>query len=238
MEYSVQYEEVGPYFEIKYTLSLDKLRAVQSVLDHYFVRPNQFAKGSNLTLYYDTPDRSCYADGLDGSPFRQKVRFRRYLDQDTLGTAIFEFKEKNMNLITKRRFRFAGGIEDFPTDLSAFIQQLPPKEVGQCLRNNTINIESLEPSALITYDRYRYLSPFSNVRINLDVNIKSEKFYLFTKNPKNQQYFLPMAVLELKSEDFPMLPDVLKPFLGSSRRSLSKYVRLMELGSQTQRSLS
>ncbi len=219
--------EEGLRHELKYEIS----PAVAQELNYRLkglMLPDPHAGPSGYlirSLYFDDCDYAAYRDKTDGIRDRSKLRLRFYNGDDSY--IVFENKEKLGNLTRKTAqrvdretaLRLTAG-EDLEGESGPVI------DLYRALRASRL----LQPRVLVDYHRIPFVFSVSNVRITLDLDVRTAPFQtdLFS-----QQATLPVlddgkGILEVKYDDFlpPYLAEALNA-VPAARMSVSKYVKCL-----------
>ena len=178
------------------------------------------------SIYFDSPDDTCFRENQAGVGSRVKYRIRIYEKSDALIKA--EIKSKYYDTTHKESARLT------KDQLAAFLQ---PGALPELLGNTTNNAiltfankvigEGYRPASIVEYERNAYVFHPCNVRVTFDRNILASNAY--------DRFFEPQLcgrcvldagvhVLEVKYDEF--LPDFILTLLkaGDLRRtSFSKY---------------
>ena len=175
------------------------------------------------SLYFDSIDDTDLKEKLDGVLLREKYRIRIYDYQDEI--IKFEVKRKNNNTISKESIVITRNEADLLMrgEYSFLLEREGFGYLADFMANNVYR-----PKTIVTYDRTAFYLPFNNIRITLDVDLRTSGFDLdlfSISDPKNflaikNEYF----ILEVKFHDY--IPDfiarIIEPY-ASARSSLSKY---------------
>lgn len=218
-------EKTGEYFELKYVLEHHKLPWLKALLEQYMVADRNYGKGSNVTLYYDTPNLDCYHEGLDGDNLKHKLRLRKYVSDTDVSYAL-ECKLRHGTGVSKGRVRFRSDRFSLDDALSAWVPSLDPSGSAGLMDGLRFPLDLYRPSVLVEYRRLRYFCFDSETRVNIDFAIRGRTYYRGRGFPLNTVVELPQVVFEIKSPHFPHVPQPLAR-LGLSRSAFSKYGALM-----------
>ena len=212
--------------ERKYPLPATRAALLTAWLDARLPRDAQYPTGTVTSCYYDTPQLDSYQESADGEFAKQKLRLRWYGDPvDPYAGVWLELKSRDGARSTKQRIRYPSS--GAPNQLGLIIPQR--EELARRLRDlsgfTTAPIEpTLQPTALIRYQRIRWQSADGSVRAALDTNVR-------TANPRGAPVWRQIpdgAVLELKSPgDLPPQLAHLRR-LGLRRSAHSKYALAVE----------
>lgn len=193
-------------FELKYIIHFSQARALlKSIGAHVRHDPHAGRDGfyKIVSLYYDSPDLSCYWEKLDGEMYRRKIRVRTY--GESPDEAFLEIKQRyNLN-VQKRRCRFP---------LKVINRELESISTGPYNGGidpvfdevfNVVRRRALEPKLIISYNRAAFFDRHRrDLRITLDRNIKFRSQCLsLEKNRLKGRYVIPptMMILEVKFDE-------------------------------------
>ena len=174
-------------------------------LDARLPRDPQYPLGVVTSCYYDTPQLDSYQDSADGEFAKQKLRLRWYGDPvDPYAGVWLELKSRDGARSVKQRFRYPSS--GTPNQLGLIIPER--EELASRLHDLTgfaaLPIApTLQPTALIRYERIRWQAADGSVRAALDTNVR-------TADPRGAPIWLPIrdgSVLELKSRGRAACPD-------------------------------
>lgn len=190
-------------FELKYLVHYTQARALFEVIGtHVDHDPHAGRDGfyKIASLYYDTPDLTCYWEKMDGEKYRRKVRVRTYGECPAEG--FVEIKQRyNLN-VQKRRCRFPLEVIDREMDL---IRGGPyPGGTDPVLDEvfNMVRQRALEPKLIISYNRAAFFDRYRpDLRITLDRNIKcrAQSLRVARDRLKGRYVIQPtMMILEVK----------------------------------------
>lgn len=160
------------------------------------------------SLYFDTKDLLLYTKHLIGKPDRFKIRFRRYLDSNSL--TYFEIKHKNNKGTTaKKRIK----IPEIESNLS--------NKTSDYLINNTPYLPDIFlPCIWINYMRMTFVNKFSQERLTIDTNLN------YIKAKDNTSVSFPqMVIAEAKREKAATVSQFVRLVRNTGVRegSISKY---------------
>lgn len=231
-------------YEYKYLVPnnlLDQLRAETKRfvdLDEYAEKQvdGQYTVRS---VYYDSPQFTCYKEKHDGIQFRNKFRIRGYDKRCDQSIAFLEIKHKNTNCISKSRAPLyfknvnavLGGqaVENFV--LSFRGNGVEKKDAEKFLYH--YHRKNLRPAVLVIYDREAYQGKFdSSLRLTFDKNLRSVIYpdlSLLYEETKVKTTLKKHFIFEVKF--FGCLPVWIKSLIAKynfERRALSKYTMSLE----------
>ncbi len=216
--------------EIKYSISVFQAELLKRRLPALMRRdPNALADGSYFirSLYFDDPDFTAYNEKLSGVKERTKYRIRFYNLDDSV--MFLEKKSKDGDLSGKDSVQLdrktalalmAGG-----AGLSAEKGLLG--ELGRLCRSGW------RPSAVVDYDRWAFIYPAGNVRVTIDMDVRTCPFRTDVFDPR--LLTVPVlddgeAVLEVKYDAF--LPAPVRALIEGvpkQRCAISKYLKCMSI---------
>lgn len=208
--------------ERKYPLSAAQALAVRGILEGALPRDPDYPDGTITTCYYDTPDLSAYWESADGAWGKAKLRLRWYGDPvDPSAGAWLERKRRAGLQSGKTRVRVS------PTglDLGEGLRLPTRSELADMLRALDVTPSStLEPTAVLRYERRRWRDRTSDLRVSLDTVMRAA-----WPQPRLSWIAVPQGgVLELKSTD--PLPSRLRALsrFGLRRSAHAKYAIAVE----------
>ncbi|MGI5848539.1 MAG: polyphosphate polymerase domain-containing protein [Christensenellales bacterium] len=178
------------------------------------------------SLYFDDVYESALIDKIAGSDVRSKYRIRIYnLSDDVIK---FEKKMKLGQYITKKSIALSRDEYDrIIAGDTAFLlsrKEELASEIYLKIKNNL-----LKPRVVVDYRREAYVSPFENVRITFDMDLKSGLLLTDIFDPYMPvmpMYDSGLMVLEIKFDRY--LPEYIRCILSNldtaTRSAISKYV--------------
>lgn len=212
--------------ERKYPLPAARAGLLTAWLDARLPRDAQYAVGVVTSCYYDTAQLDSYQDSADGEFTKQKLRLRWYGDPvDPYAGVWLELKSRDGARSVKERVRYPS--TGAPNQLGLIIPER--EELARRIRDlhgfAALPLEpTLQPTALIRYERIRWQAADGSVRAALDTEVRAA-------DPRGAPIWLPIregSVLELKSAG--ELPAQLAHLgrLGLRRTAHSKYALAVE----------
>jgi hypothetical protein len=215
--------------ERKYRVDPARLGLARAWLDHACRPAPDYPTGVVTSCYYDTPDLASYYESSDGMWGKTKVRLRWY--DAVLGSemqpAFLELKSRQGLESSKRRVAVEVDTEQLRA--GDFEAVLGPAQLRSVLAEMGYATPfGLRPTALIQYERRRFVERQSGMRVSLDFAIRASGLW----PGAGPEATLEWAVLELKGTDGP-LPMRLKalPRLALPWSAHSKYgTSIEELG--------
>jgi hypothetical protein len=179
---------------------------------------------SITSTYFDSFNDQDLFDKLNGVRFREKYRLRFYNNDRHI--AKFEVKRKHeysvekdtINLDSKKQNQILAGNY-------SCLKENPHFEYI----SHKMNYQLYKPKTVVRYDRLAYTLPFDNIRVTLDLNLRSLGFYssYIEEDCSAGKLLMPLGyeILEIKYlGDFPnYLKQVISSY-STSRTSIGKYV--------------
>ena len=142
-------------------------------------------------LYYDTPDLFMYFQHHNGKLNRYKIRYRKYIDNNTI---FFEIKKKTNKQITIKNRIQAEKIEN---TLTQDANELIEEEVET-------KLENLTPKLWVNYSRITLIHKERNEKVTFDNNLSF-------KGMVNGWSYLPgLIIAEIKQERFSPNSELIK----------------------------
>lgn len=173
------------------------------------------------SLYFDNYYNKAYFEKVDGANPRAKFRIRVYNCSDKIIT--LEKKVKNGELTQKLQAKLTreqydkiirGDIDWMLHDGRGVVAELYAQMKGY----------SLKPKVLVEYQRMPFVYDPGNVRVTIDMNIRSGIFSNNLFDPTPLVHTGELDVLEVKYDAF--LPDIIRYLISPvsrDRQSVSKY---------------
>ena len=231
-------------FEYKYLVSNNLLGELRKELSPYmeldkFAKKRKNGEYTVRSIYYDSPQFSCYKEKLAGLQIRNKYRIRGYDKQSKESVTFLEIKHKNTNCISKSRAPLyytnvakslnSRHVDDYVLSFSG--NGVEKKDAEKflyyyCLKN-------LRPAILVIYDREAFIGTFDpSLRLTFDKNLRSV-IYPDLNQLYNEDSAKPTMVnnfiFEVKF--FGTLPAWLRSLITRfkmERRALSKYTMTLD----------
>jgi len=207
--------------ENKYLVDKSNLFLLEEILRSAMIEDRKTYTVSSL--YFDSIYDDDLKEKLDGILLREKYRIRIY--DYNYETIKFEVKRKNNNVISKDSVIITRDQADLLTNAEYdFLAESEGFEyLAEFMANNVYR-----PKTIVTYDRTAFYLPFNDIRITLDVDLRTSGFDLDLFSVSEADNFLSVKsdyfILEVKFSDY--LPDFLARIIESyagSRSALSKY---------------
>lgn len=212
--------------ELKYQCSEEQLAVIQSRLQNLLGYDSHASGGQYIirSMYFDNYHNRCFYENENGTDCREKYRIRIYDASDNRISLECKRKENGKThkiscLLTKEE------LDDIMHGGSlANLSQKP-----ELLRKFLILMRTqlFKPAVIVEYERIPYIYSIGNVRITLDMNIRSSNDFDDFFNPNlSTRPILPKGqhLLEVKYDE--LLPDFIKEVLQIGelqRTTFSKY---------------
>ncbi len=243
--------------ELKYIVGDDVLMDVRNRISG-IMKPDKHQTGDSYTIrsvYFDSPDLTCFRENKAGVSPRNKYRIRAYDCCEDL--IIAEIKTRNGDTVKKLSTRIprelfeamilydqskAGElllhdlhIHDAAynkADIDGSTEENKGRTVLAGYLSKLMN-ERYAPATIVCYERSAFVYDICNVRITFDRNIFASNEYerFFDSNLTGRPALdSGLHILEIKYDEF--LPEEIKRVLGGmrlTRCSNSKYVKCMEV---------
>ena len=179
-------------YESKYQFSRLQFPKIVNYINFNFEPDKEFPSDLVSSIYFDTFDRKCAQQTYDGEQYRAKVRYRFY--NKDFETGYLEVKTKNSSLSDKVRklCTFSDIINSSIIDIIGLDLKYIP--------NFDLNLlGKMVPICQVNYNRSRFISRFSGIRISIDSNINSHLLTSYGATPEPLNYALIQdSVLEVK----------------------------------------
>lgn len=231
-------------YELKYILKHKEHLRVVKTLERFLKRDAHAGKKGVYrisSLYYDSPDLSCYRNKIDGIKYRRKLRLRIYRDSD-MTYGFVEIKQRINRTVQKRRLvlpieeakALCSG-EDIGLDR---LDEMDRKTGSEVLF--LVKALGMKPQCIISYHR----QPFEGsrydrgLRVTFDTYLKYRIHELDLASPAKNRFFLPpdIVVMEIKANDrVPVWLTSLISALQCNIKRVSKYCIGVEQGFSTLR---
>ena len=215
-------------YELKYILTHKEHLKVAKALEGFLER-DKHAGDKGLyriaSLYYDSPDLSCYRNKIDGIWYRRKLRLRVYKDSD-MTHGFVEIKQRINRTVQKRRLvlpideakALCAG-EDIGIDRLDALDRATASEVLFLVK-----ALGMKPQCIISYHR----RPFEGsrydhgLRITFDTYLKYSIQELDLAVAAKNKFFLPpdIVVMEIKANE--KVPVWLTSIIGALQCNLKR----------------
>ncbi len=219
-------------YELKYILTHEEHLRVAEALEGFLERDRNAGDEGIYriaSLYYDSPDLSCYRNKIDGIWYRRKLRLRVYKDSD-MTRGFVEIKQRINRTVQKRRLvlpmdeakALCSG-EDIDIDRFDPLDRETASEVVFLVK-----VLGMKPQCIISYHR----RPFEGsrydhgLRVTFDTYLKYRIHELDLSVDAKNKFFLPpdIVVMEIKANE--KVPVWLTSIIGALQcniKRVSKY---------------
>jgi len=179
---TTEQEAIGPRLsnERKFIASGIAADSAVTLLDHLLLPDGAYPVNTISSVYYDTRDFRAWAENADGDTFKHKVRLRWYSDDSPSASrdarAFIEVKFRVGSARHKTRHETRAErrwLEDAPLTDPGFLAIL--RDAGGDTERWLI--PALVPAVVITYERRRYICPFTGGRVAVDRAIRAPRFH-------------------------------------------------------------
>ncbi len=220
-------------YELKYVLPLTQCEEIINDLKLQLL-PDEHGGEEGykiVSLYYDSPDLTCFWAKVEGIRFRRKVRLRIYPGDDIskVDKGLVEIKQRVNRTVQKRRLvlpleqaeqlcagKFdASGLDNLDAQVAEEVTFL-------------VDSLHLQPTAITAYHRKAWMGELENagLRVTFDMHVSSRINELrVNADAPNTLILAPdWAIMEVKANE--TVPDWLTSLLGRHRcqlRRVSKY---------------
>ena len=224
-------EDLKLRHELKYPISEQQAYILSRRLEKVFKRDKNSGSHGKYrvsSLYFDDPYDRALREKLNGADKREKFRIR-YYGEDTSFIRL-EKKIKQRGLCSKLQTGLTKGeCIDIVNGKSSFLIAKEDPLLQEFYFK--LNSELLRPSCIVCYDREAFVYAPGNVRITLDLGLRScrdPKRFFDRERPDMPMNMDMMGVLELKYDEF--LPEpavsILRGYCGiissNSKYALSR----------------
>lgn len=223
--------------ELKYKLNTTQLEILKVQLPE-LLAPDPHAGEDGVyqirSLYFDDWQNTCYFENENGTEPREKFRIRIYNGSDA--HIRLELKRKELGMVQKRSCRINRELAE-----SMIRGQTIPwqEDMDPLLKKFYILQETrlLTPKIIVEYDRIPFVYPDGNVRVTLDLNIRtSRQVEDFFEPEISARPIMPMDthLLEAKFDQF--LPDFISRIFQQKqlqRVTYSKFYYCRKFGDLT-----
>ena len=188
-------------FETKYIVPFRMREFLLAVLRQKTMVPGKFCYSKLKTVYFDDANKTSYFDTIDGNPNRKKYRFREYIDPEEGGAYYsLEVKIRSNATISKSKRLIYGKLPEGYT-LTTFRDLISTFEVvlGCSLAFLYMELPKVDlfPTAIISYERYRFEDYFDYKRYNFDTKIRM--YPRENEAISHSAYYLDYDIFEIKS---------------------------------------
>tara|TARA_B100000686_G_C16707641_1_gene927278 strand:- start:593 stop:1363 length:771 start_codon:yes stop_codon:yes gene_type:complete len=234
-----------PRYEFKYIARIEVVEALRERLkDSMIPDPNAINGGYHVnSIYYDTPDLSCYYEKLDGEKCRFKLRVRWYgeIDHQTDLSSLkvyTEIKHRNNDMNYKNRAYVSGKhLPEFAENQDRLLRLGEIVTKDQNAEAATIerltSQKSFFPICIVSYFRQPLLCRFNpRLRVTFDTNLRTlgPKSYNQTVSENGSRVLpLDLCVVEIKFNwAMPLWMIEICREVGLDLRRYSKYAASLE----------
>jgi hypothetical protein len=181
-------------FELKYVVHWSVADALKASISTYVERdPHAGDEGLYhiSSLYFDSPDLTCFWEKIEGLKYRRKLRLRTYGESGD-GYAFVEIKQRIDRTVQKRRIRckLEPAVEAMH-DPQLMLEQLPSDPVvAEALY--LVETMRLEPKMVVSYQREAYLGTYEDgLRVTFDTSLRySDRDLRLGSTHGEERYFL------------------------------------------------
>ena len=194
------------YYEYKYSVANEQLSYIRSMLESFAGDSDPFPSGCVDSIYYDTADRRCYHECLNGESVKRKFRIRGY------GDGVYQQMHQKEKLLTgvgkfKTALQPLRIVDEQPPVWDSLLPKHPDDAYFYKIKSLGLQYGMLLPAVRVRYQRHRYR--MFDFRITLDTNIEVFGYEDGIVTTRGYE-ILPWHVLEVKTRKRrPKLP-----FLG------------------------
>ncbi|MDO9084653.1 MAG: polyphosphate polymerase domain-containing protein [Anaerolineaceae bacterium] len=228
-------------FELKYLITLRQAEMLRSSISDY-LHPDENGNGNGnyllTSLYYDSPDYSCYWEKMDGVRFRRKLRLRHYQTQEKINdnTPVFvEIKQRYDRVTQKRRVTLSYQQALLLCNQRQLPDQISLKDIPVIQEiSGFIWQYNLQPVSIVRYQRQAFVgSDFDlGLRITFDTQMSSQTRQLdLMHEPDLYPMFSPdQVIMEIKVNE--RIPYWLTEMVANHNLRLvrvSKYCRSIDI---------
>lgn len=195
-------------FELKYLITLEQAEKFKKSLQAYLI-PDEHGNNNGgyavSSLYYDSPELSCYWEKENGVKTRRKLRIRRYETGDVLteeSLVYLEIKQRIDRVTQKRRLVLTYGDA---LRLCNDRQSLPVSPEDEAVMNEMIAFiwqYNLRPVSIVRYDRQAFIGTKYDIglRVTFDTMLTSQVYPLHLHEKPSGIMMMPpnQVVMEIK----------------------------------------
>ena len=218
--------------EYKYQCTLQKLLGIRNQIEAVMYQDANVGDDGTYTirsLYFDDYNNRCFYENVNGTDPREKFRIRIYNGDASFIKLELKRKERGKTKklschLSEELCRMAMNGELLPIEAvdSAVYRKF-------CMQQST---RLLQPKVIVEYDRVPFVYPDGNVRVTLDLHIRSsDRIESFLDKEIASRAIMPTNrhLLEVKFDDF--LPGHLAQALSDIPKTplaISKFAMCME----------
>lgn len=212
--------------ELKFYIPKSQVRLITDYLSSTLFKDKNSTDGSYTisSVYYDSLNDDDFIEKLDGVMFREKYRVRIYNLDSSFGK--FEIKRKLNNCIEKYSMNLdSSQMEDV---LLGNIFKVLESNSDTEYVSRKMQYKAYSPKSVVTYDRQAFYLPINNLRVTLDMDLRSHGFETNLNKISNQSAIKILnneyEILEVKfSEELPHFLEVFLRKFKLINSSISKY---------------
>lgn len=212
--------------EFKYQCSAVELEVIKSRLNGLLSIDKHAPNGVYCvrSMYFDNYSNSCFFENENGTDLREKYRIRIY----NADSSRISLEQKNKVHGKTQKKSCLLSLEQYRNLLSEGANSISDK--NDRLLNKFLYLKDtqlMKPVTIVEYDRIPYVYADGNVRITLDMNIRSSlNFSNFFSSTLSTRQILPSGqhLIEVKYDEF--LPSFIKEIMGIDslrQTTFSKY---------------
>lgn len=214
-------------YEVKYINSNIKAPIAKRWLDLNLLPDPKYPGTIISSVYFDTKDLKYLDEKIESDHIKSKFRIRWYESLDTRDASrvgFLEFKHKVGENRFKKRIEVDNTFFKKPLESIDFLGSLDELRL---FNGNTL--DHIQPSYIVSYTRFRYIVPNTDIRLCIDYNINVPRLNSRLLQGQIKKKYLSECVFELKGESA-VLPSQLHYIeqLGFEKNSFSKYERCYE----------
>ncbi|MDM8554083.1 polyphosphate polymerase domain-containing protein [Desulfococcaceae bacterium HSG7] len=196
-------------YELKYLLSHRDYIKISEELQNY-MKPD-INTGENqcyriASLYYDSPDFSCYRNKIDGIKYRRKLRLRIYKDSD-VNNGFVEIKQRINRTVQKRRLCLPlDKAKELCSGIDVGINKFDTEDRTTAAEVMfLVKAMGMKPKCIISYQRRAFEGSRYDygLRVTFDTCLKYRLHELDHESSCNDNFFLPpnVVVMEIKANE-------------------------------------
>ena len=157
------------YYEYKYFVTNEQLGYIRALLESFAGDSDPFPEGCVDSIYYDTVDRRCYLECLNGESVKRKFRIRGY------SSGIYQQVHQKEKLLSgvgkfKTAVQTVKLIDDRPPEWESLLPARTEDENFHKIKSLGIQYGMLLPAVRVRYWRRRYRA--FDFRMTLDTDIE------------------------------------------------------------------
>ena len=220
--------------EYKYQCTLQKLQCIRNQIEPILYQDSNVGDDGTYTirsLYFDDYNNRCFYENVNGTDPREKFRIRIYNGDASFIKLELKRKERGKTKklschLSEELCRMAMNGELLPIEAvdSAVYRKF-------CMQQST---RLLQPKVIVEYDRVPFVYPDGNVRVTLDLQIRSsDRIESFLDKEIATRLIMPtnQHLLEVKFDEY--IPDFIYHAIQTERlqqTTFSKYYMCRKYG--------